>query len=109
MGFTTDEEMVRVDFFKPSGKWYATEEMKWTGSYDSGYLPDVYRMLLWKTFGKRFQGLFAVCLEPYHQHAHPLCVAMPESEPIPLSRAQLEGGLPWITLMPKLSGMKGDE
>jgi len=31
MGFTEDETVVRVDFFKESGKWYVTEAVKWTG------------------------------------------------------------------------------
>ena len=33
MGYSEDETMVRVDFFKPSGKWYTTEAVKWTGAW----------------------------------------------------------------------------
>lgn len=29
MGFTTDNSMIRVDFFKDSGKWYSTESIRW--------------------------------------------------------------------------------
>jgi len=29
MGFSSDPHMVRVDFFKTSGKWYATEAVRW--------------------------------------------------------------------------------
>lgn len=25
---------VRVDFFKPSGKWYTTESVRWTGFWE---------------------------------------------------------------------------
>lgn len=31
MGYSNDNTMVRVDFFKPSGKWYTTEAVKWMG------------------------------------------------------------------------------
>ena len=37
MGYTTDDDMVRVDFFKPSGKWYTTEAVKWTGGYSADH------------------------------------------------------------------------
>jgi hypothetical protein len=29
MGYSSDGTMVRVDFFKPSGKWYTTEAVSW--------------------------------------------------------------------------------
>lgn len=33
MGYIDDPSMVMVDFFKPSGKWYCTEAVKWTGGH----------------------------------------------------------------------------
>ena len=33
MGYIDDDSMVRVDFFKPGGKWYCTEAVRWTGGY----------------------------------------------------------------------------
>jgi hypothetical protein len=64
--------MVRVDFFKPSGKWYATEEMNWQGF--TGEIYDLYKQNLWRTFSERYKDTTAVCLEPYHEHAHPLAL-----------------------------------
>ena len=29
MGYSEDDSMVRVDFFKTSGRWYTTEAVKW--------------------------------------------------------------------------------
>jgi hypothetical protein len=85
MGYSNDDEMVRVDFFKESGKWYCTEAVKWTGPYHSKdntgkvhLLYDVFELLLLEhltdtTSGRiRYVGMTAVCLEPYHEHGHPL-------------------------------------
>lgn len=30
--YTDDPTMVRVDFWKSSGKWYTTEAVKWVGN-----------------------------------------------------------------------------
>jgi hypothetical protein len=34
MGYSEEDDIVRVDFFKESGKWYTTEAVKWTGEYE---------------------------------------------------------------------------
>jgi hypothetical protein len=90
MGFTTDDAMVRVDFFKPRGKWYTTEAVKWTGEWAGPSL--IYREFAkslrdhfaeretqpglqhanHRVETRRLSGMIAVCLEPYHEHAHPL-------------------------------------
>ncbi len=90
MGYCTDPEMVRVDFFKPSGKWYTTEAVKWTGEWSGPSL--IYREFaksLHAHFAeretqpglqhqnhrlptRRLSGMIAVCLKPYHEHKHPL-------------------------------------
>lgn len=89
MGYTQDDSMVRVDFFNPrsggGGKWYCTEAVKWL-IYDSTHdqhgapqeggklLEDAFREALDAHFGDRprLNGMLAVCLEPYHQHGHPI-------------------------------------
>ncbi len=74
MGFCDDESMVRVDFFKSTGKWYATEAVRWTGSYKGSLIHDAFVKSLRDHFGDkpRLSDLDAVCLEPYHEHSHPI-------------------------------------
>jgi hypothetical protein len=77
MGFSTDESIVRVDFFKSSGKWYTTEAVKWTGDYYSsgGGIHEQLKKSLrdhFKGTPAAFSDMDAICLEPYHEHSHPL-------------------------------------
>lgn len=75
MGYTEDDSYVRVDFFKPSGKWYTTEGVKWTGSYDHGLIHDELAKSLRDHFADdplMLSEMDAVCLEPYHEHSHPI-------------------------------------
>lgn len=97
MGFTTEGRMVRVDFFKPSGKWYTTEAVRWTGDYDKGLIHQEFAKSLFdhlkeretqpglqheshRVFSLRLMEMTAVCLEPYHQYAHPLMLAVSDVE-----------------------------
>ncbi len=73
MGYSSDKDMVRVDFFKPSGKWDTTEEMKWIG-YDTEDILKAFARSLRTAFGNSFTDMDAICLEPYHKHAFPLCI-----------------------------------
>lgn len=83
MGYTNNPAMVRVDFFKESGKWSTTEAVKWTGAYFGGpnrfdyphaRIHDAFRQSLADHLGdsRRLAGMLAVCLEPYHEFAHPI-------------------------------------
>ena len=75
MGYSEDSSMVRVDFFKPSGKWYTTEAVKWTGQYADGYIFNEFAKSLrdhFKDNPKRLSDMDAICLHPYHIHAHPI-------------------------------------
>ncbi len=77
MNYSDDPAMVRVDFFKASGKWYTTEAVKWTGGYHGISLHDSFNKSLrehFKESPKRLSEMDAVCLEPYHENAHPLCI-----------------------------------
>ena len=83
MGFSTNERMVRVDFFKPSGKWYATEAVEWTGEYgDHSLIHWEYAKALHdfltipEQHRYRYQGMNAICLEPYHQNACPISLSV---------------------------------
>jgi hypothetical protein len=92
MGFSEDNSMVRVDFFKPSGKWGYTEAVKWTGGWNGDEdLFAAFRQSLRDHLGPpnakfnnvRMAGLRAVCLKPYHQNGYPICYDIPETGPIP--------------------------
>lgn len=86
MGYSEDDPIVRVDFFKHEGraesaskKWYCTEAVKWVGGFDSPVLIDAYRQSLTDHLrkedgGGRLCGMLAVCLEPHHEHAYPVAV-----------------------------------
>lgn len=86
MGYTTDDSMVRVDFFKPSGKWYYTEAVEWTGSFYGTTVDgraslqevqnpvDAFKQSLRDHLRNRFQEMTAVCLEPYHEFSFPLMI-----------------------------------
>ena len=79
MGYIEDEAMVRVDFFrKGSCKWCTTAGIKWlTYETEPGKEPisihEAFREALQNSwYADKLDDCFAVCLEPYHQHAHPL-------------------------------------
>lgn len=77
--YSDDPAMVRVDFFKSSGKWYETEAVKWTAGWskDSCLIHDGFKQSLrdhFKDNPDRLSDMDAVCLEPYHERSHPICV-----------------------------------
>ncbi len=79
MGFSINPQQVEVNFFKPSGKWYVTEEMtwvEWRGEPSNGGLliGDAFTQSLrahLSNDGGRLDDSWAVCLKPYHEHAYP--------------------------------------
>lgn len=71
MGYINDDSIVRVDFFKPSGKWYTTESIKWTGDYD-GEIFEAFAKSLRDALGTRLDDMDAICLEPYHKYTQPI-------------------------------------
>jgi len=80
--YSEDPSNVRVDIFRPSGKWYTTIELKWDryfadedGTHE--YIVDTFiRLCREKGLDTQFEGMIAVCLEPYHEHAHPLMISL---------------------------------
>ncbi len=81
MGYSEDDRMVRVDFFKPSGKWYCSEAIRWTGSYhydssktDSQHPLDAFAVSLRDNLKARLREMTAVCLRPYHNLSYPLMI-----------------------------------
>ena len=81
MGYSENPAKVRVDFFKPSGKWYCTEAVKWTGAYFVNHMNGE-GQLLYDAFAKSLRDHFrgsnrlsemdAICLEPYHEFCYPI-------------------------------------
>lgn len=90
---------VRVDFFRDhdgaASKWYCTDAVEWI-TYEAPYnkngnkqesgkmLEDAFVEALWEHLGRaddggvrRLRGMWAVCLEPYHEHGHPLIIRVP--------------------------------
>lgn len=83
MGYSDDPAMMRVDFFKKSGKWYTTEAVRWRGAYQDSLIYREFAVSLWHHLHKsdgtlRMSAMVAVCLEPHHEHAHPLMLAVDE-------------------------------
>lgn len=91
MGYSTEENMVRVDFFKESGKWYATEAIDFLGgsedpdkAYNEEHPMNVFQRALvhhlkYDDGTLRYAGMRAVCLEPYHDMALPLMTTIPDT------------------------------
>jgi hypothetical protein len=74
MGYSDDDSIVRVDFFKPSGKWYTREAVKWTGEFTSrGHLiHEEFAKALRDALGDRLTDMDAICMEPYYEHPFPI-------------------------------------
>ncbi len=65
---------VRVDFFKPSGKWYITEYIEWVDVRNdiiAAFAQSLFTHL--KTDNElRLDGMVAVCLEPNTEFSYPI-------------------------------------
>lgn len=85
MNFSENPSSVRIDFFKPSGKWYMTEALDmrdfWTAGPGNAMPSDaVYNALARTERGQRLLEQFViVCLEPYHEHGYPVLLRPPEA------------------------------
>lgn len=77
MGYTNDEQMCRVDFFKPSGKWGYTVPLRWC-DYETKSPRDTFLQCLQEQFQGHYRGMTAVCLEPPCKLQFPLMVHLPE-------------------------------
>jgi len=71
--YSDDEKVCRVDFFKPSGKWYTTEAIVFDGDWHEE-LFSKFRRVLTQQLGNTYSGMTAVCLEPYSRYSHPIMV-----------------------------------
>jgi hypothetical protein len=71
--YSEDESMCRVDFFKPSGKWYSTEAIRFIPRQK--LIHDCFRESL-EVLNGRYSGMTAVCLNPNHENTHPISVVI---------------------------------
>lgn len=79
MGYHVDDGMVRVDRFKSSGKWYDSHAIDMRRYYSDVLIHDaVARAILDADIST--EGFFFVCLNPYHEHSHPITVFLRESQ-----------------------------
>jgi len=69
--------MVRVGFFRESGKWYSTEAVSMEGHYKIQGPKEALAAALQKHLNGRHSGMTAVCLEPYHEFSYPVIVKIP--------------------------------
>lgn len=79
MGYSENSAMVRVDFFKESGKWYTTEAVEWVGSYEEDIMRGFAQSLVNHLKG-RLSDMDAVCLHPYHKYEYPIQIKQGEWE-----------------------------
>jgi len=86
MAFTNKEGYVRVDIFKPSGKWYSTAAVDMSAGYNEANIHRALYDACVREFDKEGgewglsvspqaeleEGFMFVCLEPYSKFAHPI-------------------------------------
>ena len=65
MNYTDNPGMVRVDYFKPSGKWYMTEARDMSGFYHEPLVQDAVRLALQRD-GRWLTNFTIVVMNPYH-------------------------------------------
>lgn len=78
-GFCLNPEMVRVDLFKLSGKWYTTLELKWdrflVNQGNTELIADTFERCMREQY-PNYKEYRAVCLNPYHEQSHPLMITI---------------------------------
>ena len=70
--YSNRPQMVRVDFFKESGKWYDTIEMEWLHYSGRMLIHDAFIRSLQACCNGFYYDMTAVCLKPYHENSHPV-------------------------------------
>lgn len=79
--YSNNPGMVRVEFFKPGGKWYMTEAWDMSNYYNAGPTPIDAAIIMFKDNerGRKLLPQFiVVIMDPYHKNAYPVCL-VPEN------------------------------
>lgn len=75
MGYHEEDSRVRIDIFKPSGKWSQSLAIDMGTHYNSN---DIHQSVLTLTElalgGPLSLNYYIVCLEPYHKFSHPVLI-----------------------------------
>jgi hypothetical protein len=69
--YSINESSVRVDLFRPSGKWYDSVAIC-EADFKGCSVEDSVKAVFTKLYGNRYQGMTLVCLNPYHEHSCPV-------------------------------------
>jgi hypothetical protein len=85
MHYSDKPNSVKVSFWKRNGrKWNFDEAIIWPDEeYSDGLIHDQFAKALMANDTKRLighEGLIAYCYDPYHEHAHPICLDMGDIE-----------------------------
>jgi len=78
MGYSENPGMVRVDFFKPGGKWYMTEELNMYDFWDYGLWCGEAVEAALEAKGRNLKYFTRVVLKPYHRNSHPVMLKAEE-------------------------------
>ena len=76
--YSDKESSVRVDFFKPTGKWGYTEAVDMKDVYDAEDMKSAVKAAVIKHLNGRLKGTIAVVLDPYHPYSHPVMFEVPK-------------------------------
>ncbi len=76
MGFTIENNMVRVDLFKESGKYKDTISLKFDRYFTEidnkiELIDDTFKRCMQEQY-PNIRNCICVCLDPYHEHSYPL-------------------------------------
>lgn len=72
MGYSNNPGSVRVDFFKPGGKWYMTEDLDMARFWGFGITPHEAVEAALEAKGRNLKHFTRVVLKPYHKSAYPV-------------------------------------
>lgn len=80
-GFSLNPEMVRVDIFKESGKYYTTIQLQWDRYFikrddNIELIEDTFKRCMKEQYTGKFTDMCAVCLEPYSEQSYPLMMRL---------------------------------
>lgn len=80
MNYSENPSDVRVDIFTLYGKWYETVSIRWLKWNGETLIHDAFRIALEndKHTSKMLSSGYwiFVCLEPYHEHSHPITLGL---------------------------------
>lgn len=77
--YSDNPNSCRVDFFKPSGKWYSVEAIEFPPQTYDMHPTDALETALRIQLKNRMSGMTAVCLHPYVENPFPVMIKLENS------------------------------